>query len=82
MFLLSFNVVLQTNVQYSPRHSLINRCDRRITLLTDNDISFGLFNQFILLYAFWVIVSNTLNAKNVLKIYLIGQKIYPNNQDE
>ena len=37
---------------------------------------------FLFLYAFWVIVSNTLNAKEILKIYLIEQKIYPNHQDE
>jgi hypothetical protein len=28
-----------------------------------------------------VIVSNTLNVKEILKIYLIEQKIYPNHQD-
>jgi len=31
---------------------------------------------------FWVIVSNTLNVKEILKIYFIEQKIYPNHQDE
>jgi hypothetical protein len=31
-------------VRYSQRHSVINHCDRRITLLSDTDISFGLFN--------------------------------------
>ena len=36
----------------------------------------------LFLYAFWVIVSNTLNAKEILKIYLIEQKIYTNHQDE
>jgi hypothetical protein len=32
----------------------------------------------------WVIVSmsNTLNVKQILKIYSIEQKIYPNHQDE
>ena len=29
-----------------------------------------------------MIVSNTLNVKEILKIYLIEQKIYPNHQDE
>ena len=33
-------------VQYSQRHSVINHCDRRITLLSDPDIFFGLFNLF------------------------------------
>jgi hypothetical protein len=33
-------------------------------------------------YVFWVIVSNILNVKEILKIYLIEQKIYPNHQDE
>ena len=28
------------------RHSMINHCDKRITLLSDTDISFGLFNLF------------------------------------
>jgi hypothetical protein len=32
--------------------------------------------------ACWVIASNTLNTKEILKIYLIEQKIYPNHQDE
>jgi hypothetical protein len=57
-----------------------------ITLLSDTDIFFGLFNLFIYLfwYTFWVIVSNTLYVKEILKIYLIEQKIhvYPNHQDE
>jgi hypothetical protein len=30
----------------SQRHSVINHCDRLITLLSDTDISFGLFNLF------------------------------------
>ena len=38
------NIILM--VQYSQRHSMINHCDRRITLLSDTDISFGLFNLF------------------------------------
>jgi len=29
-----------------------------------------------------VIVSNTVNVKEILKIYLIEQKIYPNHSDE
>ena len=29
-----------------------------------------------------MIVNNTLNVKEILKIYLIEQKIYPNHQDE
>jgi hypothetical protein len=29
-----------------------------------------------------VIVTNTLNVKEILKIYLIEQKIYSNHQDE
>jgi hypothetical protein len=33
-------------LQYSQRHSVINHCDRRITLLNDTDISFVLFNLF------------------------------------
>jgi len=58
---------------------MINHCDRLITLLSDTDISFGLFDPFTYSDAFWVIVSNTLNVKEILKIYLIEQKIYPNH---
>ena len=32
------------NVQYSQRHTMINHCDRHITLLSDLDISFVLLN--------------------------------------
>ena len=34
------------HIQYSQRHSVINHCDRRITLLSDLDISFVLLNIF------------------------------------
>jgi hypothetical protein len=61
---------------------MINHCDGRITLLSDADISFGLFNLFTYFDAFWVIISNILNVKEILKIYLIEQKIYLNYQDE
>jgi hypothetical protein len=37
---------LNVEVQYSQRHSVINHCDRSSTLLSDTDISFGLFNPF------------------------------------
>ena len=30
-------------IQYNQRHSMINHCDRHITLLSDTDISVGLF---------------------------------------
>jgi hypothetical protein len=36
-----------TNLQ---RHNVINHCDRRITLLSDTDISFGLFNLIVFTY--------------------------------
>ena len=43
---------------------MINHCDGRITLLSNANISFGLFHIFIYLdMPFWVIVSNTLNVK-------------------
>ena len=63
---------------------MINHCDRGITLISDTDISFGLFNLFTYfdLYAFWVIISNNLNVNEIWKIYLMEQKIYPNHQDE
>jgi hypothetical protein len=65
------------------RCSVINHCDRRINLLSDTDISFGLFNLFTHFdMPFWMIVSNTLNVQGILKTYLIEQKIYPNHQDE
>ena len=68
---------------YSQRHSVINHCYRHITLLSDTDISFGLLNLFTYFDAFWVIISNTLfDVKEILKIYLIEQKIYSNHQDE
>jgi hypothetical protein len=50
---------------------MINHCDGRITLLSDTDISFGLFNLFTYFDAFWVIISNTLNVKEILKIQCI-----------
>jgi hypothetical protein len=65
------------NLQYSQRHSVINHCDRRITLLSDTNIPCGLFNLFTYFdMRFGVIVSSTLNVKEILKIYLIEQKIY------
>jgi hypothetical protein len=62
---------------------VINHCDGRITLLSNANIFFGLFHIFIYLdMPFWVIVSNTLNVKEILRIYLIEQKIYPNHGEE
>jgi hypothetical protein len=43
-FLTTILVVLK--LQYSQRHSVINHCDRRTTLLNDTDIFFVLFNLF------------------------------------
>ena len=63
--------------QYSQRHSMINHCDRRIILLSDTDTV-----QSETQHDFWMIVSNTLNLKEILKIYLIEQNIYPNHQHE
>ena len=40
---------------------MINHCDRRITLLSDTDIFFGLFNLFT--YLDMPFVSNTLKCK-------------------
>jgi hypothetical protein len=45
---------------YSQKHSVISHCDRHITLLSDTDISFVLVCLNFFLYAFWLIVSNTL----------------------
>jgi hypothetical protein len=39
-------------LQYSQRHGVINHCDRHITLLSDTDISFGLFNLQMYLLIF------------------------------
>jgi hypothetical protein len=65
--------------QYSRRHSVINHCDRHITLLsnTDSDISFVCLIHLLILICL-LGDSNTLNVKKILKIYLIEQKIYPN----
>ena len=40
--------IVKISIQYSQRHSVINHCDRHITLLSDTctDISFSLFNLF------------------------------------
>jgi hypothetical protein len=35
---------LSPKIQYNQRHTLINHCNGRITLLSDTDISFILFN--------------------------------------
>jgi hypothetical protein len=67
-FNLSWGLVsLSQEIQYSQRHSAINHCDRP-------DISVGLFNLFTYFDMPFV--------KEILKIYLIEQKIYPNHQDE
>ena len=59
---------------------MINHCDRHITLLSDTDMSLDLFNLFTYFgMPFWVIVSNTLNVQDILKIYIMEQKIYPNH---
>ena len=51
-----------------------------VSLYSDSDISFGLFNLFTYFdMPFGVIVSNTLNVKEILKIYIIEQKIYSNH---
>ena len=72
-------------LQYSQRHGVINHCDRHITLLSDTDISFGLFNlQMYLLILVCLLGDSKQHSKGKknLKIYLIEQKIYPNQQDE
>jgi hypothetical protein len=40
---------LQVDTYSSQRHSMINHCDRHITLLSDTGRSFGLFNLLICL---------------------------------
>jgi hypothetical protein len=64
-------------IKIKQRDRTIQDCDRRITNLGDIDISFGLFTVIYLLI--WVIVNNTVNVKDILKIYLIERKIYPNH---
>jgi hypothetical protein len=57
---------------------VINHCDRHITLLSDTDISFGLFNLFTfsdMPFGDSKYICNTLNVKEILKIY-------PNHQDK
>ena len=60
---------------------MINHCDRHITLLSHTDISFGLFNLFTYFDMPFGWVTNTLNVKEILKIYLIEKKIYLNHQN-
>jgi hypothetical protein len=49
---------------------MINHCDRCTTHLSDTDISFALFNLYLLdSCAFWVIVNNTLNSKDILEYW-------------
>jgi hypothetical protein len=40
----SMKFLIFQNLHYSQRHGMINHCDRHITLLSDTDIYFGLFN--------------------------------------
>ena len=64
---------------------MINHRDRCISLLSGtDDMFFALFNLFTeLSCAFWVIICNTLNTKEILKIPYIEQfKRYPFHQDE
>ena len=54
-----------------------------LVLNRPKDISVSL-TIYLFWYAFWVIVSNTLKVKEILKIhvFLIGQKIYPCHSDK
>ena len=42
----STNINEDEQLQYSQRHSVINHCGRYITLHSDTDIFFDLFNLF------------------------------------
>ena len=55
------------NLNYSQGHSLINHCDRRITHLSDTDISFVLFDIYILKisFVFRVFLAITQNAQEI-----------------
>jgi hypothetical protein len=55
----------QGEIQYSQRHIMINHCDRRITLLSDTDISFVLFNisSKFLLYLEYYLLSLKMHKK-------------------
>jgi hypothetical protein len=55
---------------------MINHYDRHITLLSDTHISFYLFNLFTYFDICLLGDSNTLNFKEILKVYLIEQKRY------
>jgi hypothetical protein len=54
-----------TSIQYSQGHTMINHCDRRITLLSDIDISFVLFNisSKFLLYLECYLLSSKMHKK-------------------
>jgi hypothetical protein len=60
----TWSLFLVILIQYSQRHTMINHCDRRITLLSDTDICFALFN----LFTYYYILNNTyiMNTINVI----------------
>ena len=65
-------------IQY--RHSVMNHCDRHVTLFSDTDIHCISKYLLVCLICLHILISNTLNVKVIFKIYLIEQKIYPNHQ--
>jgi hypothetical protein len=72
-------------IQYSQRHSMINHCDRCITILTDTDmflLCLIYLLTFLCILGDSTFVCNTLDTKEILKIYSTEQKIYPFHQDE
>ena len=69
-------------MQYSQIHSAINHCDRCITLLSDTDISFVLFNLFISFDMPSGDSKQHSKGKRNFEDILIEQKMYPNHQDE
>jgi hypothetical protein len=72
----------QKLIQYNQRHSVINHYDRHITPFSDILIYIFICLIYLLILIYLLGDSNTLNVKEILKIYLIEQDIYLNHQDE
>ena len=60
----------------------MNHYDRHITPLSDILIYLFICLIYLLILIYLLGDSNTLNVKEILKIYLIEQDIYLNHQDE
>ena len=64
-----------SNYSSHQRHSVVNLCDRRITLLSDTDISFGLFKSILILICLLGDSMQHSKCKRNFEDILIEQKI-------